>query len=29
MSARGIEPDEIEKKVILGMPCPADKKGIL
>lgn len=28
MSARGIEPDEIKKKVILGTPRPTDKTGI-
>lgn len=29
MSARGIEPDEIKPKVILGITRPTDEKGIL
>lgn len=29
MSARGIKPDERKMKAILGMPRPADKKGVL
>lgn len=29
MSARGIEPDEIKIKAILGVPRPIDKNGAL